>query len=174
MASSLREGHRCVCVMDCVTLSSVSDSSCACGTAGTQTFASNQHTNTPGILVTWFDSCYVPCCLHFPCCGVPCWQRGRHMGTSAGWWNTGTVMAGTVRCHMLPRGVMEVGFCSWLRHQLSTWEVCIHLLHALSLCDVPSAVKWGSQLSGAVLRLSPVLGADSEGSRVWTAPSEPF
>lgn len=43
-----------------ITLSSVGDSSCACVAAGTQSFASNQHTNTPGILVMWFDSCDVP------------------------------------------------------------------------------------------------------------------
>lgn len=43
-----------------ITLSSVGDSSCACVTAGTQTVASNEHTNMLGILVMCFDSYHVP------------------------------------------------------------------------------------------------------------------
>lgn len=60
MTRSLREEHRCGCGMAYIILSSVADSSCACVTAGTQTFATNQHTNTLGILVMWFDSYHVP------------------------------------------------------------------------------------------------------------------
>lgn len=89
--------------------------------------------------------------------GTPAQLRSGHSR-----WHAGTATAGTVGWHVLLGAVLEVGFCSWLRHQLSAWEICIHLLPALSLRAAPPAVKQGSQLSDAILRLNPVSEAATQ------------
>lgn len=124
-----------------------------------------KHSGDPGYVVWLLWCAAAPAAPVFPAvvslagrgAGTPAQLRSGHSR-----WHAGTVTAGTVGWHVLLGAVLEVGFCSWLRHQLSAWEICIHLLPALSLRAAPPAVKQGSQLSDAILKLNPVSEAATQ------------
>lgn len=75
------------------------------------------------------------------------------------------------------KGVLGMGYHLWSRHQLSTWEICIHLFPALSLCATAPPVKWGSEVSISWRHFeakSIIMGSYVEGSKAWRTPSETF
>lgn len=138
MTKSLREEQRCSCIVSCVTPSSVGDSSCASLPAGALTFASNQHTNTPGILVMWFDPRYMPKPPLSPCSLLPLLaegQVGRHV-----WW-----------VQLLPAVRAPPAVC-WHGDSWDGWVTCVAQRSVGA--GVSLAVRTAAKQSGG-LHLSP-------------------
>lgn len=160
------EEHRCGCVMAYITLSDVGDSSCACSLLGLKHLLG---TNTQTLQGSWWCLWLPPCAKALlPPCSLLCspllsegqvhWHSCRldAAGGTLAQWQLG--LPGGM-CH--PEGSGRWGFTwSWDTNLVLGRSASISSL--LSAFVLPLQLQIGVQLSGAVLRLNPVLGAGTQ------------